>query len=88
MTRNLIIEKTLLVISKLPEDKAIEISDFAEFVFKKYEAELLTDDIQKAISDSKSFDFLAEEEELYNLNDIKKNCLKLKGKLVLKDFNS
>ena len=72
MTRNLIIEKTLLVISKLPEDKAIEISDFAEFVFKKYEAELLTDDIQKAISDSKSFNFLAEEEELYNLNDIKK----------------
>jgi len=72
MTRNLIIEKTLLVISKLPEDKAIEISDFAEFVFKKYEAELLTDDIQKAILDSKSFDFLAEEEELYNLNDIKK----------------
>jgi hypothetical protein len=72
MTRNSIIEKTLLVISKLPEDKAIEISDFAEFVFKKYEEELLTSDIQKAISDSKSFDFLAEEEELYNLNDIKK----------------
>ena len=80
MTRNLIIEKTLLVISKLPEDKAIEISDFAEFVFKKYEAELLTDDIQKAISDSKSFDFLAEEEELYNLNDIKK-LTKTKGQI-------
>jgi hypothetical protein len=72
MTRNSIIEKTLLVISKLPEDKAIEISDFAEFVFKKYEEELLTSDIQKAISDSKSFDFLAEEEELYTINDIKK----------------
>ena len=72
MTRNSIIEKTLLVISKLPEDKAIEISDFAEFLFKKYEEELLTSDIQKAISDSKSFDFLAEEEELYTINDIKK----------------
>ena len=37
MTRKIIIERTLKVINQLPEDKAEEISDFADFVFKRYE---------------------------------------------------
>ena len=37
MTRQAIIEKTLKAISLLPENKAEEISDFADFVIKKYE---------------------------------------------------
>ena len=35
MNKQLIIERTLKVINQLPEDKAEEISDFADFVFKK-----------------------------------------------------
>ena len=41
MTRQNIIERTLFAINQLPDDKAQEISNFADFVFKRYEEELL-----------------------------------------------
>jgi hypothetical protein len=71
MTRQAIIEKTLQAINKLPEDKAEEISDFADFVYKRYEDQLLAQSIQKMASDSKSFSFLEEEEEVYTVKDLK-----------------
>lgn len=37
MTRQIIIERTLKAINQLPEEKAKEISDFADFMIKKYE---------------------------------------------------
>ena len=71
MTRQVIIERTLKIINQLPEDKAAEISDFADFVFKRYEEHLLTKGIQKMISESQAFDFLNNEEDLYSLADLK-----------------
>ncbi len=71
MTRQAIIEKTLKAISLLPENKAEEISDFADFVTKKYEDQKLTDAIQQIVTDSKSFAFLESEEELYTVADLK-----------------
>jgi len=71
MTRQAIIEKTLQAINKLPEDKAEEISDFADFVYKRYEDQLLAQSIQKITSDSKSFSFLEEDEEIYTVKDLK-----------------
>lgn len=71
MTRKAIIEKTLQAINKLPEDKAEEISDFADFVYKKYEDQLLAQSIQKMTSDSNSFSFLEEDEEIYTVKDLK-----------------
>ena len=71
MTRQIIIERTLKVINQLPEDKAEEISDFADFVFKRYEENELTNGIQKLTSESKAFDFLNNEEEIYSLADLK-----------------
>jgi len=35
MTRQAIIEKTLYAINQLPEEKAIAISDFADFTIKQ-----------------------------------------------------
>jgi hypothetical protein len=72
MTRQLIIEKTIKAINQLPEDKAEEISDFADFVTKRYEENRLTDGIQTMVSESEAFQFLLEEEELYTLADLKK----------------
>ena len=37
MTKELIIEKTIKVINQLPENKAEEISNFADYLFKKFE---------------------------------------------------
>lgn len=66
-----IIERTLKIIDQLPEDKAAEISDFADFVFKRYEEQRLTTGIQKMVSESQAFDFLNNEEDLYTLSDLK-----------------
>lgn len=71
MTRRLIIERTVNAINQLPEDKAVEISDFAEFIIKRYEEQRLTEGIQNLTSNSQTFDFLAEEEEIYSLADLK-----------------
>lgn len=71
MTRQTIIEKTLQAINRLPEDKAEEISDFADFVSKRYEDHKLIESIQKMASDSKTFAFLKDEEDIYTLSDLK-----------------
>jgi hypothetical protein len=71
MNKQLIIERTLKVINQLPEDKAEEISDFADFVFKKYEEQELSKGIQKLASESNTFNFLETEEELYTVSDLK-----------------
>ena len=71
MTREALIKHTLEVLSKLPQDKANEIADFADYVFKKYDDEVLQKGIHKLVSDSKSFDFLKTEEDLYSLSDLK-----------------
>ncbi len=71
MTRQAIIERTVKAINQLPEEKAEEISDFADFVIKKYEEQALTKDIQQLISDNKAFDFLNKEKDLYSVSDLK-----------------
>jgi hypothetical protein len=71
MTRQGIIERTLKIINQLPEDKAAEISDFADFVLKRYEEHELTTGIQKMVSESQAFDFLNNEEDIYSLADLK-----------------
>ncbi|MBU1821560.1 MAG: hypothetical protein KKG00_08635 [Bacteroidetes bacterium] len=71
MTKQAIIERTLKAINQLPPEKAEEISDFADFIARKYENQQLTKGIQKMASDSKAFDFLHEEEDLYTVEDLK-----------------
>lgn len=71
MTKQTIIEKTVGILNRLPDNKAEEISDFADFVIKRYEDSRLSEDIQQAISNSKTFEFLHNEEDLYTEADIK-----------------
>lgn len=71
MTKQTIIEKTVLIINQLPEDKAEEIFDFADFLMKRHEEYSLNKDIQNMLSQGNSFDFLNQEEELYSEEDIK-----------------
>jgi hypothetical protein len=72
MTRQAIIENTVKAINQLPEEKAEEISDFADFIIKRYEESILTKGLQTLNSQSHSFDFLNEEEDFYSLSDLKK----------------
>lgn len=71
MTRQAIIERTIKAINRLPEEKAEEISNFAELLSKRYEEHLLTQGIQKMTAGTQSFDFLNNEEDLYSVADLK-----------------
>jgi hypothetical protein len=71
MIREAIIERTIQIINQLPEDKALEIADFADFIIKKYEEQLLKDNIQKVVVESETFNFLNEEDSIYSVSDLK-----------------
>jgi len=71
MTRDAIIQKTVDVLSALPADKIEEISDFADYILKKYDERILQQEMHALIEQSDTFGFLNEEEDLYSLNDLK-----------------
>jgi len=70
MIRETLINKTIKTLSKLPNDKVREVSDFTEYILKKYEEETLQNGIEKLVSDSTAFQFLNDDEDLYTVNDI------------------
>ncbi|HLG36049.1 MAG TPA: hypothetical protein VI757_14300 [Bacteroidia bacterium] len=71
MSRETLIQRTLAALSKLPQERANEIADFADYILKKYDEEVLQKGIQTLVSDSKTFAFLKNEEELYTVSDLK-----------------
>lgn len=71
MTRDILIKKTLDNLTRLPDQKLREVSDFAEFLINKIENRLLIEEIQKPTSDSQSFKLLETEEDLYSKADLK-----------------
>lgn len=71
MTRETLIKKTIDNLTKLPDQKLKEVSDFAEFLLNRIENQLMTEGIQKLVSDSKTFKFLESEEDLYSFDDLK-----------------
>ena len=71
MTRDAIIQKTVDVLSALPADKIEEISDFADYILKKYDERILQQEMHALIEQSDTFGFLNEEENLYSVNDLK-----------------
>ncbi len=71
MTRQAIIDNTIKAINLLPQEMAVEISDFAEFMSKKYEEQILIDGLHKLASESDAFSFLNDEEDIYSVKDLK-----------------
>lgn len=71
MLRSIIFNKTVDNMSKLPDEKLQEVSDYTEFILKKYEDEMLQQDIQKLTSESTAYKFLEDEEDLYTVSDLK-----------------
>ncbi len=73
MDREVLIKDTLKKIHQLPDLRIQEINDFAEFLLSKIDDKILLEGIQKLTSDSKSFEYLKNEENLYSVNDIKES---------------
>ena len=71
MDRQVLIDNAVNKISQLPDTKIQEIIDFAEFLLSKIDDRIISENIQKLSSDSKSFEYLKDEEDLYDVNDLK-----------------
>jgi hypothetical protein len=70
MNQQLLLNQTISKIKKLPENKLQEINDYIDFLLSKIDDTVLMKDIQKLTSDSKTFNFLNEEEDLYDEKDL------------------
>jgi hypothetical protein len=73
MDREVLIKDTLIKINQLPDLRIQEINDFAEFLLSKIDDKILLEGIQKLAADSKSFDYMNNEENLYSVNDVKES---------------
>jgi hypothetical protein len=71
MTREILIKRTIENLTKLPDQRLKEVSDFAEFLLNRMENQILTEGILKLTTDSKSFKFLEDDEDLYSISDLK-----------------
>jgi mRNA interferase MazF len=77
MSREALIKKTIQSLDKLPDHRVKEVSDFAEFLLSKIENQILTEGIQKLAANSKSYQFLEDDPDLYSVK---------KGDVVLVPF--
>jgi len=71
MTREAIIQRTIEVLSALPDDKIEEVSDFAAYILTKYDERSLQKEMQTLIEQSDAFNFVREDEEIYSADDLK-----------------
>ena len=71
MNRIQLIKDTLEKIEKLPDFEIGEVNDFAGFLLSRLDDKILVEGIQKLSSDSKTLEYLNNEENLYSVNDIK-----------------
>jgi len=55
----------------LPDYKIRELNDFADFLLSRIDEKITVKGIQKLATDSKTFEFLKDEEDLYTINDLK-----------------
>ena len=70
MTREILIQKTIDHLAKLPDQKLQGVSDFAEYLLSRIDDKVVTEGIQKLTSDSNAYKFLEEEEDLYSVKDL------------------
>ena len=71
MTKQALIKKTIVALEQLPQDKVSEVADYTDFILKKYDEQILQRGLEKLVSNSESFDFLKQEEDLYTDKDLK-----------------
>ena len=71
MEKQTLIKRTLRTLSRLPQEKVKEVSDFADSILKKQEEESLQKGMEILISESNAFYFLKDEEDLYTVEDLK-----------------
>ena len=71
MDRKDLIDRVIRKIKLLPDIKIREVNDFADFLLSRIDDKITLEGIQKLAVDSKVFEFLKDEEDLYSVNDLK-----------------
>jgi len=71
MNRTKLLEDTINYLKIMPEDKISEVYDFVEYLYLKHESYILKKGIQKLESETESFKFLSNEQDIYSVADIK-----------------
>ncbi len=71
MSKQELIDKTIAALQKLPADKVAEVSDFTDFISQRNEDKQIVEGIKQLSSQTKSYQFLEDEEDLYTLKDVK-----------------
>lgn len=73
MKKEQVIQQTVKKLRKLTESELKEASNFVDFLMSKVSDRNITKNIQQQAENSESFQFLADEEELYSIEDVKQN---------------
>lgn len=71
MNRQALINNIIEKIGHLPDEKVNEVNDFADFLLSKLDDKIISEGLKKLTYESKIFEFLKGEEDLYSVNDLK-----------------
>ncbi|MCX6236982.1 MAG: hypothetical protein NTY07_05375 [Bacteroidia bacterium] len=70
MNRDSLVDNTIDIIKQLPDAKIREVNDFAGFLLSRTGDKIIREGAQELTSQSKAFDFLNDEDDLYTVNDV------------------
>lgn len=71
MSREELIKDTVDNLRQLSDSRIQEVSDYVRFLASKIDDKIISQGIKKLVSTSKSYEFLQNEEELYQVSDLK-----------------
>jgi hypothetical protein len=71
MSREELIKSTIENLNQLSDTRIQEVSDYVRFLSSRIDDEIISEGINTLTSNSKTYAFLHDEEELYQVNDLK-----------------
>lgn len=71
MSRQEIIKDTIEKLNQLSDNRLQEVFDYVSFLASKIDDKIISDGIKSLTSNSKAYEFLRDEEDLYQVNDVK-----------------
>ncbi|MGM0635455.1 MAG: hypothetical protein ACQESK_05280 [Bacteroidota bacterium] len=73
MKRDVLISQTIKKIKQLPDYRLKEVNSYVDFLLSKIDDQILLENIKDLSMQSDSFDFLNDDEELYEVSDVKEH---------------
>lgn len=71
MSREELIKNTVKKLNQLSDNRLQEVSDYVSFLTAKIDDKIISEGIKSLVSNSKTYEFLHEEEEIYQVSDVK-----------------